>query len=179
MPDYGTVEEYFGKLKEAGDWQSLRTLGFELLEKGQRQIEWSHDEGEIYLQVIDCMKIVVAAMEASPLSALEKAMWMLEFEKHDHFSFVCETGVNFMDKDRLTSEEWGKVADILMAGFKDRLRESKEEDRYDLDRDRHKIANALENAGRGDEVVDLLVSSLKKTHCYESLVNLLLRSFRH
>lgn len=175
VPDYGTVEEYFGKLKEAGDWKSLCTLGFDLLEKGQRQIEWSHDEGEIYHQVIDCMKIVVDAMEASPLSALEKAMWMLEFEKHDHFSFVRETGANFLDKDSLTPEEWGKVADILMAGFKDRLRASKEEDWYDLDGQRCKIASALENAGREDEVVDLLVSSLKKTHCYESLVNLLLR----
>ena len=35
-----------------------------------------------------------------------------------------------MDKDRLTSEEWGKVAELLMVGFKDRLRESNEEDRY-------------------------------------------------
>ena len=174
VPDYGEVEECFAKLKEAGDWKSLRDLGFELLEKGQRQIECSNDEGEIYCQVIDCMKIVVDAMDVSPLSAYEKAMWMLEFEKRDHFSFVGETGVRFMDKERLTPEEWSRVADLLMVGFKERLRDRKE-DSYDVGQQQMEIANALENAGREDEVVDLMVSALKKTHRYESLVNLLLR----
>jgi uncharacterized Zn finger protein len=174
VPDYGEVEECFTKLKEAGDWKSLRDLGFELLEKGQRQIECSNDEEEIYCQVIACMRIVVAAMDVSPLPAYEKAMWMLEYEKRDHFSLVSETGANFMDKERLTPEEWSRVADHLMVEFKERLRDG-EEDSYDMGQEQMKIANALENAGREDEVVDLMVSALKKTHRYESLVNLLLR----
>ena len=172
VPNYENVREFFEKLRSAGDWKSLRDLGFRVLDKGQRQIMCSHDEGEIYGQIADCIEVVQSAISKSPLSAVEKAHWALEFEKRDEFSFSKSALAKFFDEGYLSKDEWSALADELLADCRKMLQDNRI-DSYDLGRPIRHAVKALRGAGRDDEVVDLLKEALPRTKGYASFVDLL------
>lgn len=177
-PDYGKVVKCFRELKAAGEWKALRDLGFDLLERSQRQIECSNDDGEIYDQVEECLGIVVKAIAKSPLPPIERTKWALELADKDRLSLSYAAMERFFAKEALAKADWSEVADLLESRFRESLCAAKPDSSYELGRACDKVATALENAERMEDVIRLRGDSAEKTRDYEKLVQFLLKMNR-
>jgi len=183
IPDYSRVKQRLENLLAAGQADAVVELGAYLMERGIRQVEQSHDEGETGMEIADCMAVVFKAVMRSSLSASQRLLWEIDLRLEDEYSFL--DGLEGpLDAGRAWDKaDWSRVADVLSARL-DKLpeRQAGERDgfssKYKREQVMHWLLRALEQAGRQKEVIPLLERETAKTDCYIDLVKKFVESGR-
>ena len=174
-PDYSGIRKKLEMLLEAGHADDVLPLGRELVSTGIRQVEESNDEGETATEIADCMHVIVEALDRSSLDVAEKLNWALDAVLEDQFE-LCEAFAEYLHR-RHPQSAWHMLADRLLA----RLKRSKGTEcadkfsrNYERDRLSGWVIHALEQAGRGEEIIPLCVNEAKRTGSYDRLVERLI-----
>ena len=179
IPDYSRVRNRLETLLSAGHADAVITLGKELLDAGIQQVEMSHDEGETVEEISSCLAVVFSALSRSSLSPVEQMLWVIDAELEDDYD-LCQ-GSKYFWEERREASHWSAVADDLRQRL-NRLSPSRKDDdfsrNYKRDRLIDRLIEALENAGRPEEVIALCEQEAVKTGNYNRLVDILLRSGR-
>ena len=139
----------------------------------------SHDEGETAEEVSSRLEVVFSALSRSSLSPVEQMLWVIDAEIEDQYD-LCAGSKCFWE-ERREATHWSAVADELTQRL-NRFRPSRTDDEfsrnYKRDRLIDRVIEALENAGRPQEVIDLCEREAVKTGNYKRLVDVLLESGR-
>ena len=179
IPDYSQVKNRLETLLSAGHADAVISLGKDLLDAGLQQVEMSHDEGETAEEVSSCLEVVFSALSRSSLSPVEQMLWVIDAEIEDQYD-LCAGSKCFWE-ERREATHWSAVADELTQRL-NRFRPSRTDDEfsrnYKRDRLIDRVIEALENAGRPQEVIDLCEREAVKTGNYKRLVDVLLESGR-
>jgi uncharacterized Zn finger protein len=178
-PDYSRVKDRLKSLLANGHADEVVTLGREVLEAGIRQVEMSHDEGETATEISSCMEVVFRALPQSSLSPVDQMLWLIDAELKDHYE-LCYGSDSFWDDEQRASD-WSVVADRLIERLSE-FKLAREGDSYSRDYQRDRLSDwivqALENAGRHEEVIPLCEREAVKTGSYPRLVDALRKAKR-
>ncbi len=177
-PDYSGIKDRLEALLAKGQADDVVSLGKDLLEAGKRQVEISHDEGETGREVSSCLEVVFRALPRSSLPLVEQMLWAVNAELEDEYD-LCYGAESFWKKKHKTSD-WNILADKLSARL-NALPAKKGEDDFSSKYRRDNISNwviqALEKAGRTDEIIPLCQQEAEITGDYPRLVEWL-REFK-
>jgi len=179
VPDYSRVKDRLESLLSNGHANDVITLGKELLEAGIRQVEMSHDHGEVGMQISSCMDAVFRALPRSSLPPVEQMLWMIDASLEDEYD-LCYGAESFWKKKQKASD-WSSVADILIERL-NKLHPTGNEDSFSRNYRRDGLSNwiirALETSGRNEEVIPLCEQEAEKTKSYHRLVKALIKAKR-
>src|SRR6185437_14752982 len=128
--------------------------------------------GQTHRALRDCMNIVFQALLQSPRPAVEKILYAIDRSSGDGYG-LSDGGKQILQQD-WPAETWSAAADALTA----RLRARKRPEGSDREHLVNDLANALEKAGRGAEVLPLFEAEAPITNSYLRLVNQLLDAQR-
>jgi len=174
IPDYSYVDESLRALLEHGHADEVLALGQLLLDKGIKQIEMSNDKGETAEEISSCLDIVFQAVQRSSLSPAEKILWVIDAELKDSYD-ICQGAECFWEEE-YGREDWEIVATELEKRLK-KITSDKYGDSYSYIYRRDKVCNwliqALENAGRSEEIIPLCEKEAEETGSYVRLVKYL------
>lgn len=173
-PDYSRVRERLEALLAQGHADDVVALGKELLEAGTHQVGMSHDQGETSYEISACLDIAFRALPQSSLSPAEQMVWAVEVELADEYS-LCE-GIEGFWKKKHKVADWKILAENLAKRLKD-FQWKKADDSFSRNYRRDGLSDwlieALDNAGRREEIIPLSKREAKKTGSYVRLVRLL------
>ncbi len=179
IPDYSRVRNRLETLLSAGHADAVIALGKDLLDAGLQQVEMSHDEGETAEEVSSCLEVVFNALSRSSLSPVEQMLWVIDAEIEDEYD-LCAGSKCFWEEKRKATH-WSAVADELTQRL-NCFRPSRTDDEfsrnYKRDRLIDRVIEALENAKRPEEAIDLCEREAVKTGNYNRLVDILLEAGR-
>lgn len=179
-PDYSGIRKKLDTLLKAGHADEVLTLGRDLVITGTRQVEESHDEGETAMEIADCMPVIVKALNRSSLDAADRLTWALDAVLEDQFE-VCEAFAEYLHR-RHSKSAWHTLADRLLVRLKG-LKGSRGADdfsrNYERDRLSDWVIDALEHAGRMEEIIPLCEAEAGKTGSFERLVKRLISAKRY
>ncbi len=179
VPDYSRVKDRLESLLANGHADEVVVLGKELLETGIRQVEMSDDEGETGIEISSCLDIVFLALPQSSLSPVDQMLWAIDAELMDDYE-LCYGSESFWENEQKASD-WSVVADKLivrLAEFKLEKGEDGFSKNYRRDRLSDWIIQALENAGRPEEIIPVCEQEAVKTGSYPRLVDALRKAKR-
>ena len=179
-PDYSRVKGRLKSLLANGHADEVVFLGKELLETGIRQVEMSDDEGETGIEISSCLDIVFLALPQSSLSPLDQMLWAIDAELKDDCE-LCYGSESFWENEQKASD-WSVVADKLIQRlneFKLGRGEDNFSKNYQRDRLSDWIIQALENAGRPEEIIPVCEQEAVKTGSYPRLVEALRKAKRY
>jgi len=179
-PDYSQIRIKLETLLKAGHPDEVLTLGRELIELGNRQIEESHDEGETATEIEECMPVIVEALEQSSMAEADKLAWAVEVVLKDEYDAFHAFGEYLGHKHG--KADWNILADRLLKqlckmehpGGKNGFHRN-----YARDRLSNWVIYALEQAGRDDEIIPLCETEAQKTASYTRLVKYLIAEKRY
>ena len=182
IPNYTPIRQRFERLLELGHADEVVSLGHEFLEKGLEQVEEAHDEeGEIATAFAECLPVVFQAVMRSSLAPPDRLLFAIDAVLADHSDVVGESADVVFDAP-WEPEDWSSVADALIGRLKPPSSAASKEDNLLTDFRRDSltdfIANALENAGRSEELVPLYESEARITGSYVRLVDHLVANRR-
>jgi uncharacterized Zn finger protein len=176
-PDYSEVSHRLEMLLSRGYANEVLGLGKRLLEAGTSQVEESNDEGETQEQIASCMNIVFEALSKTSISPADQMLWAVEADLEDEYDLTVGSYVFWEQKHR--SADWSILADILLKRLKNPV-STKGADQFTRDYHRDSltdwITQALEKAGRQEEIIPLLEQEAVKTGSYVRLVNRLIQA---
>ena len=175
-PSYAGVKHKIERLVDAGHYDHVVTLGAELLRRGMRQIEQSHDEGETATEISDCLPFVFDALARSSRPVPDKILYAIDAHLQDEFDVIGETADAILGA-QWQRADWSVVADRLVGRLKDTTRSKNVDDftrNYRRDRVSNWLLTALEHAGRSDELPGVYVAEARTTGSYQRLVGYLL-----
>jgi uncharacterized Zn finger protein len=179
-PDYSGIRKKLETLLEAGHADDVLPLGRDLVSTGIRQVEESNDEGETAMEIADCMHVIVEALDQSSLGVTEKLNWALDAVLEDQFE-LCEAFAKYLHR-RHPQSAWHTLADRLLARLK-RFKATEGDDKFSRNYERDRLSgwaiHALEQAGRGEEIIPLCVTEAKRTGSYDRLVKQLVAARRY
>ena len=179
IPDYSKVRDRMNALLKQGHADEVVALGRDLLEAGINQVEMSNDEGETGNEISSCLDIVFRALPQTSLSPVEQILWVIDAELKDHYE-LCYGSESFWENEQEASD-WSVVADKLIERLNN-LHEVKREDRFSRNYRRDRLSSwviqALENAGRNEEIIPLCEKEALETGSYNRLVNALKKAKR-
>jgi uncharacterized Zn finger protein len=179
VPDYSRVKDRLESLLANRHADEVVVLGKELLETGIRQVEMSDDEGETGIEISSCLDIVFLALPQSSLSPVDQMLWAIDAELKDDYE-LCYGSESFWENEQKASD-WSVVADKLivrLAEFKLEKGEDGFSKNYRRDRLSNWIIQALENAGRPEEIIPVCEQEAVKTGSYPRLVDALRKAKR-
>ncbi len=180
VPDYSRVKDRLESLLANGHADEVVVLGKELLEAGIRQVEMSDDEGETGIEISSCLDIVFLALPQSSLSPVDRMLWAIDAELKDDYELCCGSE-SFWENEQKASD-WSVVADKLIQRlneFKFARGEDNFSKNYQRDRLSDWIIQALENAGRPEEIIPVCEQEAVKTGSYPRLVEALRKAKRY
>lgn len=176
LPDYTPVRKKLTHLLTAGHADQVLELGDELWRLGIRQIEEYNDEGEVAMQIGDCMQVVMQAVKRSSLAPEEQILWFVQASLADDFDVLDDA--EGLVQDGYDQGDWSKAADLI-AGMLPKG-SSPAPDDYSWRHRQNKILDwlikALSEAGREDEVIPLLERQAPAALAYDELVDRLIRA---
>jgi uncharacterized Zn finger protein len=179
-PDYSGIRRKLETLLDAGHADDVLTLGRELVTTGIRQVEESNDEGEIAIEIADCMPVIVKALDRSSLDAVARLIWALDAVLEDQFE-VCQDFAEYLHR-RHPKSAWHALADQLLGRLKG-LKGSRGVDDFSRNYERDQLSDwaidALERAGRGDEIIPLCEAEARETGSFDRLVERLISAKRY
>ncbi|MFH1709036.1 MAG: hypothetical protein ABIF71_14115 [Planctomycetota bacterium] len=179
IPDYSRIKERLEALLASGHADDVVELGGTLLECGSRQIELSHDEGEIGQEVAECMEIAFRALRSSGRPGPERLLWEVDARLKDDYGIFDSINGLWKNSTAFNKADWSTVADALTRRM-EAIRVTAKADGtgcstvYQRKSIMDWLLNALEHAGRADEATVLLIREAGITNCYIELVNHLL-----
>ncbi len=179
IPDYTPVRERLEALLKAGRDDDVVALGDELIDAGLSQIGQSDDEGETGHEIASCVAIVFRALARSSKSDAEKLLWERRVRLREDYGFFDGLPSLWKGGKKFPSTVWSEVADKLLKQVPQvpagRPGSKADADSYSARYEREGIMRAafeaLEQAGRQDEVTDLLRREAEITQCYGQLVD--------
>lgn len=178
QPNYYAVQRRLRTLLEAGHADAVVELGRELLTRGLEQVGQADDEGETSMALADSLEIVFQAVVKSSLAPNQKLLYAIDAFLLDDYDIVHHAGM-VLHSD-WSPADWSLVADELrqrLAVFPTNM--TKDSTRsYKRDRLSNWLIQALDDAGRGDEVLELCESEARSNGSYERLVKRLLDAKR-
>ena len=179
IPDYSKVKDRMNALFKQGHADEVVALGRELLEAGIKQVEMSNDEGETGIEISSCLDVVFQALSQTSLSPVDQMLWVIDAELEDHYELCCGSE-SFWEIEQKASD-WSVVADKLIERLNN-LHEVKREDSFSRNYRRDRLSNwviqALENAGRNEEIIPLCEKEAVETGSYTRLVDALRKAKR-
>ncbi|AKB17188.1 SWIM zinc finger domain-containing protein [Methanosarcina sp. WWM596] len=151
-PDFSDLRNRLEKLLEAGYADDVADLGMKILE-GYEEIAPYDEEGNIGMEIGECMEVVIKALLQSGNPAHERMLRVLDFELKDEYGIFDEEA--FWNSD-FPVEEWNHFSEVL----KDRLETSdsgKTLSDFNWDREQlvKRLALALEKARNYEEAISL------------------------
>jgi uncharacterized Zn finger protein len=174
------VKDRLESLLANGHADEVVVLGKELLETGIRQVEMSDDEGETGTEISSCLDIVFLALPQSSLSAVDQILWVIDAELKDNYD-LCYGSESFWENEQKASD-WSVVADNLIQRLNE-FRSARDDDSFSKDYQRDRLSDwiiqALENAGRHEEVIPICEREAVKTGSYPRLVDALRKAKRY
>lgn len=176
-PNYSRVQEGLQKLSDAGKYDEIVTLGRKLYTKGMEQAGQSNDEGETIQEICDALSIVFDALKKCSLADVDKIEQAIDWEMADEYSM--SDGLEAFWKKKFSKGDWSTIADRLLLRLQNY---SPDNDKSEFSREYHRdkltdhIINALENAGRSMEKVELCIREAPVTKSYDRLVKVLRES---
>ena len=179
VPDYSRLIHRLERLLESGHPDAVVKLGEEIIEAGMEHVGQSHDEGDTASALSECFPIIFKAVAASSLPPAKKLLYVIDSSMKDDYDLIGDAAEIVRSED-FEPAVWSEVADTLARrlesskGAGDRL--SRE---YHRDHLTSWIADALEKAGRDDEVLAIYEREARKTNSYERLVHFLIRQKRY
>ena len=180
IPDYSRVKDRLESLFANGRADEVVVLGKELLETGIRQVEMSDDEGETSIEISSCLDIVFLVLPQSSLSAVDQMLWVIDAELKDNYD-VCYGSESFWENEQKASD-WSVVADKLIQRLNE-FKSARDEDNFSTDYQRDRLSDwiiqALENAGRHEEIIPICEQEAVKTGSYPRLVDALRKAKRY
>lgn len=174
VPDYSRVNNRLESLLANGHADEVVDLGKELLEGGIRQVEMSDDEGETGIEISSCLDIVFRALPQSSLSPVDQMLWVIDAELKDNYD-LCYGSESFWENEQKASD-WSVVADKLIQRLNE-FKASRDDDNFSKDYQRDRLSDwiiqALDNAGRHEEIIPICEQEAVKTGSYPRLVDAL------
>jgi len=170
-PDYSEIRIKLETLLKAGHADEVLTLGKELIELGNLQIEESHDDGETATEIEECMPVIVKALEQSSTATADKLACAVDVVLKDDYDVFNAFG-KYLDR-RHTKADWNTLADRLLkqlGTMKNPEGHDNFHRNYARDRLSDWIVHALERAGRKEEIIPLCEVEAQKTGSYTRLV---------
>jgi len=174
-PDYSRLRHRLERLLELGHADAVVELGQEFIPQAMAQVEQSHDEGETAMAIADCVSVVFDAVEKSSLTGPQKLLFAIDACLQDDYDVVDDAAAKLLDAS-WKQEEWSAVADELSRRLKRTPKPAGDAWHRDYRRDRISswLSTALENAGRGDELLALYEAEARATNSYGRLVDYLI-----
>ncbi len=180
LPDYSHVEDQLKELLAKGHADAVFELGEELWERGIRQVEESHDEGETALAIASCLDVVLRALPQTSLTPPEQLLWRVEHELDDEYNLLDGADAVLNDP-HYTQEHWREVAAVLEEWL-NKL-EVPKSGKFSATYRREKVMNWLRKAylcsGDTQKVIPLLEQEADRCRSYDLLVKTLLESGEH
>lgn len=170
-PQYAAIRERLEALLKSDHADQVLDLGAELLRAGSKHVEMSLDDGESAWEIGRCLDMVFRALPLSSRSPAAQMLWALEAELADEYG-LCE-GLDDFWRRECPAADWGILADQiesrLLPGTQD----------YRRRRVVHRLVEALEKAGRRDEIIPLYEREVETGDHYLLLVERLEAAGRH
>ena len=176
VPDYSPVCAKMAHLLSAGYADQLLELGAELWHFGVRQIEESDDDGETAMQIGQCMDVVMWAVKQSSLAPADQILWFVKASLEDEFDVLADVGQHL--QDGYGQEDWNIAADSIDSMLTGEKVSASDEYTWRFRRNRVLgwLTEALEKAGRVDEIIPLLEREAPSALCYEEIVDRLIQA---
>ena len=178
-PDYSRLKHRLERLAELGHSDAVVELGREFIERAMGQVEQSDDEGETATAVAECLPVVFDAVVKSTLSGPQKILFAIDAHLKDGCDVIDDSAEGILDA-KWEPADWSAVADELTR----RLRKTPKaaDDSWHRNYERDQISDwlltALENAGRGGELLAVYEAEARATGSYERLVRYLIAEKR-
>jgi len=180
-PDYHRLKRRLERLTELGHSDRVVELGRELISRGMEQVGQSDDEGETAMGLADCLTIVFDALAKSSLSAPDKILYAVDACLQDDYDVVGDAAGKILDAN-WGSADWSVVATRLERRLQKTPRGKGRDDffqKYQRDRLSEFLLDALERAGRGDELLTVYEAEARTTGSYRRLVDYLIGKRRY
>jgi uncharacterized Zn finger protein len=177
-PDYSRLKHKLERLVELGHCDGVVELGRELIARGFDQIGQSDDEGETGMELAECLDVVFDAVKKSSLSPVDKILYAIDAYLEDDWGILDDAKTALEEK--WSKGDWSLVADRLAdrvgkPSCGERVRDSDADDftlKYRRDGLTGFLADALERAGRGDELLPLHEAEARATGSYQRLTKM-------
>jgi uncharacterized Zn finger protein len=180
-PDYSRVTQHLEQLLAAGQADLVLQLGLEVMTAGTKQVEMSDDEGETESAVCGALEPVWQALDRSSLSPPERIIWLYDRYDEDEYN-LCEGAGEGADIWEVDAAAWNEVAEAMLARLASGDLQSAgardHDSRYRRDLVVGRAIDALEEAGRDAEALDLALREVRVTDSYERAVDMLDRAGR-
>ena len=177
-PDYSGIRDRLEALLAAGHADAVLALGKELIKCGTDQVEMSDDEGETAMEVIGCIAVLPRALAASSMPEADRLLWALDAVLNDHLD-LCEDLDGYLNEEH-TQAAWHAVADDLLKRLGEgEFHRGDFSSGYQRDRLSNRTIQALERAGRNEEIISLCEVEAGNTGSYARLVNRLIALERY
>lgn len=180
-PNYSGLLHRFERLVEMRHADRVVDLGRELIDRGMDQVGQSDDEGETATAIGECCEIVFDALAKSSLKGPDKILFAIDACLKDDYD-VLGNGVNKILGTKWSQVDWSVVVDRLSERLQKLPRGKKQDDfsrNYARDRLSHFLLEALEHAGRKDELLPIYEAEARETGSYERLVSYLISLRRY
>ena len=107
LPDYSRLRSRLQALIDAEQFDAVVELGRELIERGLRQVEQSHDEGETAGEIMRTLSIVAQTIVPSSMSASEKILFVIDALLQDDYD-LCDGFGDVLDQG-FPKAAWAQV----------------------------------------------------------------------
>jgi uncharacterized Zn finger protein len=173
-PDYSRVEHRLERLLELGHPDAVVRLGSEIMTLGNEQIGQSNDEGETAEAVGECIPVIFQAVTASSLTPARKLIFAIDAHLQDEYDVINDSAKFIFDAP-VDLSIWSEVADHLAPRLTARTKGDDADSRdYQRDRISRWLIEALEKAGRENEIFAVCEREARATGSYERLVRRLI-----
>jgi len=173
LPDYSQVQERLNALISGNYYDEAISLGEDLLDYGAEAVEVYNDDGFICEQITDCLDIIFRALPHTSLDPVEQMVWVVDMELADSYDLCGTCGDFWQHPHEQTS--WSSLADTLIDRLDKKEKNGEEILRsYKRDNLSNRAIDALEEAGRKDEIIPLCRQEAEITGCYVRLVDYLI-----
>lgn len=175
IPDYGPVLKQLKVLLEEGYADAVVSLGEHLWESCQEQVEQSHDEGELTVEIGECLEVVLEALSRSSLTPVRQVLWFFDRAVEDDFSMLGSPE-DFLKKAVLSVDEWRDVADKLEARYNRMASSTDYSSKYRRETVCGWLTIVLDHAGWPDRIVHVLEREASLSGRYDRLADALVRN---
>lgn len=181
--DYTRIKRLLGQLTEMGRANDVVALGRTLIARGLEQVSLARDEGETAIALSECAGIVFRSLKWSSLKPAEQILFAIDALTDDDYEVVAESAHQLLET-HADPTEWSKVADALserlgppptphaVRALGERGSAASRDYRRDLLSGW--LTEALQRAGRSNEVLDIYEREARATGNYPRLVEHLL-----
>ncbi|MDA7978979.1 MAG: hypothetical protein MPJ50_09450 [Pirellulales bacterium] len=178
QPDYSRLRSQLRSLVDAEQFDAVVELGRELIERGMRQVEQSHDEGETAGEIASTFSIVAEAIVPSSLTDVDKILFVIDSFMQDGYD-LCDSFGDVLDL-RYPKSAWAEVAEKLKSRLPSQATTRKDRASADFSRSYQRerlsgwIIEALEASGDEEAATDFCIEEAAKAGTYQRAVDRLI-----